>query len=107
MRPPEHKPLEGPPTLCPLYTELSLITTSSKRRQLVPMMQSHLAFNTGPFVDLVSCLQMMKTETLPEVTHQVDESKLCLQVGNKMAAWVLNLIQVHSDISQQNGVLTP
>ena len=39
--------------------------------------------------------------------HQVDEAKFCQQVGNKLDTRVLGLIQVHVDISQHDGVLTP
>ena len=48
---------------------------------------------------------MTETETLPEVVHQVDESKLCQHVDNELDAWVLGFIQVHVEIYHQYGVL--
>ena len=44
---------------------------------------------------------------LPKVMHQVDESKLFQQVGDKLAEQGLGLIQVHVDISHQCGGLCP
>ena len=49
----------------------------------------------------------MKKEALPEVAHQFDEAKFCQQVGDELAARVSGLIQVHVEIYQQDGVLTP
>ena len=48
---------------------------------------------------------MTRTVLLTEVVHQVDESKLCQNVGNNLTARVLGLIQVHVEISHQYGVL--
>ena len=45
--------------------------------------------------------------TLPEVVYQVDEAKFRQNVGDKLSAQVLGLIQVYVDISHQDGVLAP
>ena len=37
----------------------------------------------------------------------LNEAKFCQQVGNKLDTRILGLIQVHVDISQHDGVLTP
>ena len=49
----------------------------------------------------------MKMSTFPEMMHQVDDAKLRQQVDNKLADWFLGLIQVHIEISQQDGVFNP
>ena len=41
------------------------------------------------------------------MVHQVDEAKFCQQAGDDLAERVLGLIQLHVDISQHNGILTP
>ena len=46
-------------------------------------------------------------EEFSEVVHQVDEAKFCQQAGDDLAERVLGLIQLHVDISQHNGILTP
>ena len=60
----------------------------------------------GSITDLGPHLQMTTTDTLTEVMHQADGSNLCLQVGDKLDVRVLDVIQVHIDIYQHNGVLT-
>ena len=46
-------------------------------------------------------------DTFPEMVHQIDEAKFLQQVGNKLFTRVSVLIQVHIEIYQHDGVLTP
>ena len=52
----------------------------------------------GALEYLGSLIEMTKMETLMEVMHQVYEAKFHQQDGDKLATWVLGLIQVHVDI---------
>ena len=50
---------------------------------------------------------MTKKETFLEVMHHINDSRFHQQVDGKLAVRVLGLIQVHVEISQQDGVKTP
>ena len=62
---------------------------------------------TSALPDLGTCLQVAETFPLTEVAHQVDEAKLRQNISNELDAWVLGLIQVHSEVSHQDKVLAP
>ena len=50
-------------------------------------------------------LHMAETAPFPEVVHQVYEAKLRHNVGDKLAARVSALIQVHIQVFHQDRVL--
>ena len=49
----------------------------------------------------------MEAMTMPEMVHQVNDTKFRYNIGDELAARVLGLIQVHVYIPHQDGFLDP